>query len=317
MHALTRTIEHIDFAPPAGNREPRSGLTAVKPRLVGIDAIDLEAARGTLGFEGVLGHRFVATATEGPLEGKRVVAEPDLPCGTCERCARGLSAHCPHRVTMGLHGLDGALASTSFAPVRGLFEVPDAVTDEAAVSALLLARAHHVKDVVRLEAKTYITVLGDSPLALITAQVLARLNHTVRSVGTASASTLLCEKWAVARRPLEEVGRRADQDVIIDCSGTSEGLADALAMVRPRGAVLILEPAAPEAAEVNLRAAVASEISITGVRGYRMDKAVRDLAEQRIDTSGLVDKTVPLSFGISALRAAADHEGVSVAVEID
>ena len=292
--------------------EARDGFVAVRPRLVGLDPIDLEAARGKTGFHGVLGHRFVAETEDG----SRVVADPDLPCGSCELCTRGLSAHCRARRTMGLIGLDGALAERALAPERGLLRIPDEVPDEAAVFALLIARAHHVKDVIRLEAKTYITVLGDSPLALLTTQVLARLNASVRLVGRDPARGAMCERWGVKSRPLADVGRRQDQDVVVDCTGSADGVAQAVEMVRPRGTFLIPEPAAPTAAGADLRAVVAHEITLTGVRGFRLDEAVRDLAERRVDTTGLITARTSLGDGLSALRPAADPANVSVIVKV-
>src|SRR3990167_2932176 len=110
----------------------------------GICNTALELARGYMGFAGTLGHEFVGTIVEGGGElapGTRVVGEINAGCGTCARCMRGDSRHCPTRTVLGIFGRDGAHADLLRLPARNLLRVPEGVTDVQAVFAEPLAAA--------------------------------------------------------------------------------------------------------------------------------------------------------------------------------
>ena len=66
-------------------------------------------------------------------------------------------------------------------------------------------------------------------------------------------------------------------DVVIDCTGNSAGLNRALALVRPRGTV-ILKSTAAASASLNLAQAVVNEITIVGSRCGRFAPAIAALA---------------------------------------
>jgi hypothetical protein len=59
-------------------------------------------------------------------------------------------------------------------------------------------------------------VLGDGPLGLVMVQVMSRLNASVRLIGRHADKLAICEKWGVKHRLADEVGRRDDQDVVVD-----------------------------------------------------------------------------------------------------
>jgi alcohol dehydrogenase len=118
-------------------------------RLGGICDTDLQLARGYMGYQGVLGHEFVADvleADDGALRGRRVVADINASCNRCPVCARGDGHHCPRRTVLGILARDGALAERFLVPSHTLVPVPDEVPDERAVFAEPLAAALHVLD---------------------------------------------------------------------------------------------------------------------------------------------------------------------------
>src|SRR5690606_14517426 len=145
---------------------------------------------------------------------------------------RGLARHCAAARMLGAT-LDGCFADAFTLPVHNLVELPASVDDDAGAFAAALADALHASTQIRLEGKPYITVLGDSATALLCAQVMSALNASVRVVGSREEHLALCEKWGVKHRPLRDVGRRADQDVVVVCDDRPDALADALRMVRP------------------------------------------------------------------------------------
>lgn len=175
---------------------------------------------------------------------QRVAIAPSIACGHCPMCRGGLSPHCRSRIVIGLCGRDGGCAEHIAAPITSILPIPDGVTDDQAVFTHPIARALHAGHVIRSENKAYVTVIGDSLIALLTAQTLARVNKSVRLLSTLPDRARVCERWGIRHRPLHEAGLRQDQDAVVDCTGRVSGLMRALHMVRPRGTVLLQSPLA-------------------------------------------------------------------------
>jgi len=281
------------------------------------------AADWPLGGEAgrVLGHEFVGVVerVEQPgaepgfkhaLVGQRVVASVSVSCGACELCRKGLGPHCRGRKMLGLPGAggrDGCFADRVVVPTRNLHVVPAGLSDEVAVFAEPVASALHAKACFRPEGRPYITVLGESAMGLLVVQVMARLNASVRLVGTDPARLSLCDRWGVKQRALAEVGLRGDQDVVIECTGTARGLSTALGMVRPRGRIILKQAfTGGEAGEsvpenVDLSPAIASEVEIIGSRCGNIADALAALARGEVDISPLVARRGRLAEGAALL----------------
>ena len=304
MHALVHE-DGLRLDPkrpvPAAGR----GEALLRVRQAGVCATDLEIVRGYMGFRGVLGHEFVADVVEGPedLVGRRVVGEINCPCGKCELCRRGLSGHCPQRTVLGIAGRDGAFAEFVTLPAENLHAVPDAVDDDAAVFVEPLAAACQVLRQVAVDDQTWVTVLGDGRLGLLVAQVLADAGAPVRVLGRHPAKLALCERWGIQSRPVADVKGRADQDVVVDCTGSAAGLATALKLVRPRGTV-VLKSTVAEPAAVDLSPAVVNEVTILGSRCGDFGAALGLLAAGRVDVAGLIHRRMKLAQGVEALTLA-------------
>ncbi len=327
-------------------REPvcGPGEALVKPRRMGICSTDLEIARGGSRFVGVLGHEFVGTVVEvnpGPavaggasagatgalaaarakaLKGKRVVADINVVCGRCALCKAGLRVHCRDRTVIGCSGRDGVFADLVALPIANLHVVSDKVDDEQAVFAEPLASAAHVAQMLRRGGDEYVTVLGDGKLGLLCAQVVQRVNPSVRLLGKHPAKFGLCEKWGVKHRHIDEVGRRQDQDVVIDCTGSASGLALAMQLVRPRGKIVLkstvspmpVPPGAPApgadhpawATPVNLAPIVINEIEMVGSRCGPIDVALGMLERAEVNVLPLITRRSKFEDALAAFEAA-------------
>jgi len=321
VRAIRPTPEGPALDADAPAPDQRAGWAIIEPILIGLDRADALAAQRETGP--ILGHRFVGrVASIGPgvpeqLEGERVVATPDIACGYCDLCTRGLRAHCRNAQSLGLTELEGCLAERCALPAANLRVVPKHVSDENALVALHAAAACHAAQVLRMEKLTYITVIGDNALGLVAGQTLLSLNASVRVLGAGPERGALCEKWGLRHRPAPEVGRRADQDAVIETTGTPEGLSLALALVRPRGTVILLEPTADYGSGVSLAPLVSGGVRLIGGRGFAIDEAVSMIAEGRVDGEGLtMARPVPLERAPEALKAAADPEALGLAVKL-
>jgi threonine dehydrogenase-like Zn-dependent dehydrogenase len=304
---------------------PEEGEAVVRVVRAGVSRADLAICRGEIEFDGVLGHELAGVvegfgegvdgATRKRWQGRRVTASPDIACATCDMCRAGLSTHCRRRQAIGLIGRDGCLAERVSMPVRNLWALPDRVDDDAGVFSAATAGALHAAQVVRIEGKAYITVLGDDVTALLCAQVMQRLNASVRVLGRHRAALDMCEKWGIRHRHVDEAGRRQDQDVVVVCDVTGRDVAIASGMLRARGKILLLGHGAPAKAEVDAAPIIESEIEVIGVRGGSIGEGAAAIERGTIDVNGLVTRRFKLGEGVAAIRAAAEEGQLKVVVE--
>lgn len=317
------------FEPAAPDPSPSAAEAVVRPVRALIGSPDLAVLRGRVNFRGVLGHRFVGVVEPGPegarkWEGKRVVGSIHAVCGKCERCRAGLSMHCPTRTVLGLHGRDGCFADRFTLPVANLVEVPKNVSDDAAVFAEPLAAALHAAEVVRLEGKPFVTVLGDGVSGLLAAQVMTRRNASVRLLGLSPDKFTRCERWGIKHRHADEAGRRHDQDVVIDATNSPRGLELAMKFVRPRGTIVMLTAPAPVPTEAitpstepgpDLSPTVCNELNLVGARCGRLVDAIQTLARGEVDTLALITRRFRFQDGVAGLRAAGEASEVAVVLD--
>ncbi len=287
------------------------GDALLRVRQAGVCATDLEITRGYMGYRGVLGHEFVADVVAAPdaaLVGRRVVGEINCVCGTCDLCTAGLGTHCRNRTVLGIQNHGGAFADFVRLPTANLHVLPDTVDDDAAVFVEPLAAAFQV--VRQLgppspgDSKRWVTVLGDGRLGLLCGQVLRNAGYPVRLIGRHPAKLALCDKWGLRARPVGDVEPRHDQDVVVDCTGSAAGLALAMAMVRPRGTIVLKSTVAAGAA-VNLAPLVIDEVTVIGSRCGPFREAVRALAERQVDVLSLIHRRMRIEQGVEAMALAA------------
>src|SRR5438105_6729779 len=239
-------------------RQPdlQPGEALIQVLLAGICTTDLEITRGYMAFEGVLGHEFVGIVEavhEGPeatpltsLIGKRVVGEINAACHRldCLYCQRGMPTHCPNRTTLGIVNRDGAFADYLVLPTRNLHLVPDTVSDEEAVFVEPLAANFEILEQVHIKPTESVVILGDGKMGQLAAQVLTLSGCQVMMVGKHEEKLALAEKRGVHTYVLDDatsftLEHRRRVDVVVECSGSAQGLELALRLVRPRGTLIL------------------------------------------------------------------------------
>ena len=296
--------------------EPQRAEALVRVRLAGICATDLELTHGYMGFTGVLGHEFVGTVEAGPKTwiGKRVVADINCVCGHCDMCQHGLSNHCRDRTVLGIQGRDGCFADFVAVPVRNLFEVPEAVSDEQAVFVEPLAAAIQVIKQCKIENRMRVAVLGSGRLGLLVAQVLRTTGCKLEVIGRNPDTLSFCEKKGIQSRFIQDVAPRADRDIVVECTGAPEGFNYATRLVRPRGTIVLKSTYAADA-PLNLAVVVINEIAVLGSRCGPLPEAINTLARRQVDVVSMITKQFPLSRGVEAFEAAADPRHIKVLIK--
>jgi threonine dehydrogenase-like Zn-dependent dehydrogenase len=278
----------------------------VRVKLAGICGTDLELVHGYMNYAGVPGHEFVgvvASSRNQELVGMRVVGEINAACGQCNACIDGLERHCANRTVLGILSRDGAFADYLTLPERNLRTLPDSIPDEGAVFVEPIAAGYEILDQVSLKRNARILVLGDGRLGAIVALVLKAEAY----------EPIVAGHHPEKLRRLTELGLKVDleenllpgYDVVVDCSGNSQGFNRALALVRPRGTV-VLKSTAAAAAPLNLAPVVVNEVTVIGSRCGRFEPAIEALASGKIDPCPLIDGTYQIEDYDAAFKAAAN-----------
>jgi threonine dehydrogenase-like Zn-dependent dehydrogenase len=299
-----------DYPDPA----PAPGESIVKVSLAGICGTDLEITRGYMEYRGVPGHEFVGRVVQSDiaaLVGKRVVGEINAGCGTCNWCIDGMGRHCRVRTVLGILGRDGAFAEYLRLPNANLLALPDSVTDESAVFAEPFAAACEIFEQVHLKRTDRIAVLGDGRLGALVA--LALRGENFAPVVAGHHPQKLKRLAALGLQTQMADGLAPSYDVVVDCTGRSEGFSAAIALVRPRGTVILKSTAAAGAA-MNLAPVVINEITIIGSRCGRFVPAIDALAARKFDPRPLIDETYSLNDGVAAFAAAADKSKFKIVI---
>ncbi len=280
-------------------------------RLAGICGTDLELSRGYKGYRGTLGHEFVGEVVHCPSatawEGRRVVGEINLSCGSCERCTSGLRNHCPTRRVLGILDHPGCFAERFVLPVTNLHAVPDAVTDEHAVFTEPLAAAFQIFEQLTLTPATNVAVIGDGKLGLLVVMAMRARGIPVTAVGRHPHKLARVAGPGVRTCTVDALPSTRF-DVVVEATGSRDGLALACARVRPRGTV-VLKSTVHGAVELPTAALVVDEIQLLGSRCGPFEVALAAMASGAVDPRGLVEARYPLAEAETAF-AHARRQGV-------
>jgi len=266
----------------------------------GICSTDLELQRGYYGFSGTPGHEFV-----GELEdGTRVAGEINLACGHCGWCARGLGRHCPNRTVLGIVKHPGAFREYLTLPIENLHPVPRSIPTEHAVFIEPVAAACEILDQIRIAKGTQVAVLGDGKLGLLIAQVLQAHGAKVLLFGRHPQKMRLVEWSGVTAEVLADKVPQHAFPIVVDATGSPEGLRAAMAMCEPRGTV-VMKSTVHGLVPIDTAPAIVNEITLVGSRCGRFKPAVRLLASGKVRVGDLVSEEFPLDRAPEAFAQAA------------
>jgi threonine dehydrogenase-like Zn-dependent dehydrogenase len=283
----------------------------------GICNTDLEIVRGYMSFCGVPGHEFVgivAEAENSQLIGQRIVGEINCPCGTCELCVAGKDRHCPERTVLGIQGRDGAFAEYLVLPERNLHVVPDEVSDEEAVFVEPLAAAFRILEQVDVRDDDTAIVLGDGKLGLLVAQVLNTRAARVILVGRHKEKLRLAEQFGIETR-LDDQPPDESAPLVVDCTGSRDGVRQALKMTVPQGTVVVKSTVADESC-LPMARAVVNEVTLVGSRCGPFEPAMDSLRTGTVAVQPLITGRFGLDAGPEAMAAAAQNHAIKIVIQM-
>jgi threonine dehydrogenase-like Zn-dependent dehydrogenase len=285
------------------------GECLVRVSLAGICGTDLGILDGYAAFTGIPGHEFVGVVENAHDDaagwlGRRVVGEINIGCGICRVCRDGVREHCSARTVVGIRARDGAFAEYVSLPAANLHAVPDSVADEEAVFVEPLAAACRLLQQVSLSREREVAVVGDGRLALLIVQVLREAGVRPSVIGRHEEKLSLARSWGAETMTSAASGDVKDRfDLVVDATGHPSGLETALAIVRPRGTI-VLKSTFHGTAGFATWPIVVDEVTIVGSRCGPFPTALDLLARRVVDVRPLVSGTFSLADHSDAFEAA-------------
>ena len=301
--------------------QPKSGEALIKVSFVGICNTDSEIVKGYMGYKGILGHEFVGVVEQVADEkdcfliGKRVLGEINLGCNNCDYCYRHLERHCPNRSTLGIWKKEGCFCEYLTLPVANLLEVPDCVKDEFAVFTEPLAAAVEIFEQIHIEPSHKVCVLGDGKLGLLCALVLNAYNVDVTLVGKHKNKLEIARKQGVETKLLQDIEIKKQFDVVVEATGNISGFETSLALVKPRG-ILVLKSTIASGKELNLAPIVIDEITVLGSRCGKFEPAIRLLRQNKIDLAPLISEILPFEDAILGFKKNAEKDTIKILLRL-
>ena len=240
-----------DIAPPRVS--PDSVLVRVSR--TGVCGTDLKIFTGAMpaACPLVMGHEIAgdvvdATGAAEFQSGDRVLVDPVLYCGTCVHCRAGRTNLCPDGGVVGRE-VDGGFAELVSVPHTHAHRLPPPVDGQTAPLIQVLTTCLHAQRRASVPDGQSVAVLGLGVSGQLHVQ-LAKARGARQVIGTARsgwkralAEELGADVTAASGKPgidaVIEATNGHGADVVIECTGHVSALADAVAMVRPGGTVVL------------------------------------------------------------------------------
>jgi threonine dehydrogenase-like Zn-dependent dehydrogenase len=226
-----------------------------------------------------------------------------------------MQRHCPSRTTLGIASRDGALAEYVTLPVDNLFVVPANIKDEEVVFTEPLAAAYEILDQIHVKPTDRVLVLGDGKLGILVALVLHLSQAKVVLAGKHEGKLAIARDQGVPTMALEALAVDKAFDIVVDATGSPQGLGAALQFVKPRGTI-VLKTTAAEGTTANLAPVVVNEIKIIGSRCGPFEPALRALSEKRIRVGPLISGIYSFSHGAEAFAKAQAKDALKVPIDL-
>jgi threonine dehydrogenase-like Zn-dependent dehydrogenase len=321
--------------------------------LATLDGTSSRFFESIVSFPFVLGHEILGKALDGPLEGSRVVIEPVLGClareidPPCSACAAGNKGAC-ERIAFGhiKPGLQtgfcadtgGGWSEELVAHDSQIHRVPEGFSDDAAVLVEPTACAIHAAARGNVAPGEHTVILGTGTLGLLTiaalrahflpTTVIAVAKHAIqRDFSTALGADLVVEPDEVARAVRRVTGALAvtgsrgkierlagGADVVFDCVGSAQSLAQSLEIVRQGGRIVLV--GMPSSMRVDLAALWQREVTLLGAYAYGTERvsggtwSTFDLAFELVGAANL-ERLVSAYYPLSRYDEAVRHAGAA------
>ena len=278
----------------------------------------------------ILGHEYVATVTDigdgvsNVRPGDRVVIDPNITCGLCEYCRKGLSNVCENMTSLGIFR-HGGLAEFNLAPAKALHKIDPDVPPERACLAEPLACVWHAFEKTQILPGETVAILGAGPIGLLFLMLFKTAGagkvyvieptefrrKTAERLGADGVIDPRNENAAGAVKSATRIG----VDVAVDAAGSL--LPETLELVRRGGRVILFGVNQHAERSLNQYAITRYEASILGsyIQRTAFPKVVRILEAGLLPVEKLITHRLRLNEVGMALEAMRVGEAIKAVVQ--
>ena len=238
--------------------------------------------------------------------GQRVSLEPGVPDFTCPQCLAGRYNLCTDMRFFATPPIDGAFAELVTIHEQFAHPVPDQLSDDAAALLEPLSVGLWACRKAEVTAGSRVLITGAGPVGLVTAQCALALGASEVTVTDINKHRLQLAQDLGATTTLDSgttslTDSGVEPDVLLECSGHPEALADALPTVARAGRVVLVGMGADEA-PLPISRIQEYELTVTGTFRYAhtWPAAISLASTGRVQ----LDRLVTGHYGLDQVREA-------------
>lgn len=306
---------------------PKSGEALIRILRAGICSTDLEIIKGYVpGYKSSLGHEFVGvveSCDDSKWQGQKVVGEINCLCEAYQHSDPVMVRnHAPNRVVLGIINKDGCMAEYITLPMENLHLVPSDLSDQEACFAEPLAAACRIAEQQVIHTSDKVAVIGDGKLGLLVAQALVVLKEVkqLTHFGRHQEKLRLVNGTnQVVVNDETKTEHSQAFDVVIDATGSSQGILLALAMACCMGTIVLKSTCSLKDPEQPQWSAIANDLVVNekrlvGSRCGPFQPALQVLQDPRMRrlVNSMVTRAMPLSKGLEAIKLAQSKGALKV-----
>lgn len=279
----------------------------------------------------VIGHEFSGYVEEIHSEtktrvnaGDLVSIDPNMPCNQCGFCRNQKYHLCTDLFCIGVT-VDGGMSQYVAVPARAVVAVPSHVTPEVASLAEPLSCVVHAVDQGKIKTGDSVLVIGAGPIGLMAIALASISGGRVTVIEPSEMRRQkareifgAAEAFAPGTLPPVEGTLGEGYDVVLECVGRPNTAEDAVNFAKAGGTVVWVG-----VAKVEDRVSISpfdiyrKELTITSTytNPYGIDRAVKVLAENKVDWSALVSHSFKLSEFDDAWKVFLAGTGLKVVIK--
>jgi L-iditol 2-dehydrogenase len=250
-----------------------------------------------------------------PKSGARVIVDPVISCGTCYVCSKGQGNLCPDGALLG-RDRDGGFRQTVAVPISNVYEIPDGIADAVAPLLQVLTTCTHAQRSVSLLPGDSALVIGLGVSGLLHLQLAkARGAGPLIGITRSSSKRVLAQQLGadltldpadphLADRVHEATHGRGP-DVVIECVGKVETLAQAIELVRAGGRVVLFGTITADRGALPFYLLYLKEVTLTNPRAAKPEDfptAIELASSGAVKLGPLVTHTFPLAATQEAIE---------------
>jgi len=315
----------------------------VKVKACNICSTDVKIYRhgySSIKFPLILGHELTGVIAEvgksvrGYKEGDKVAVAPNIPCGKCYYCTKGMQTACDNLRTIGVHS-NGGFAEYVLIPNLAIQQdcvniIPDNVSFEEAALIDPVSCAINACELSKVKLGDTVVVIGAGPTGCLNVEIcknagagkiilvqrsIERLNKAKFTGADVYVSPL--EEDVIQRVKEETKGRGAD--VVIVACPSAEAQRQAIEMVAKRGSVNFFGGLPKDNPFVNLNNNLIhyKECSVVGTHGgssRHCQLALQLIASKKIKTKEYITHRLSLVNFLEGIDIVEGKKGLKVAI---